>query len=112
MRSNLAVYNYALELPDSEVTGCCVTSDHFEVKESQVSDRSNPLTYLHYIGLSSSLFKQLCAGENLDFPYCNVFLHYRYLHEPSERPPLIGKPRPYNTRSFTDRILTKLCLPR
>ena len=112
MRSNLAVYNYALELPGSEVTGCCVTSDHFEVKGSQISDRGNPLTYLHYIGLSSSLLKQLCSGENLDFPYRDVFLHYRYLHEPSERPPLIGKPRPHNTRSFTDRILTKLCLPR
>ena len=112
MRSNLTVYNYALELPDSDVTGCCVTSDHFEVKGSQVSDRGNPLTYLHYIGLSSSLFKQLCAGENLDFPYRDVFLHYRYLHRPSERPLLMGKPRPYNTRSLTDRILTKLRLPR
>jgi hypothetical protein len=112
MRSNLTVYNYALELPSSEVTGCCVTSDHFEVRGSQVFDRGNPLTYLHYIGLSSSLFNRLCEGENLDFPYRNVFLHYRYLHHPSERPSLMGKPRPYNARSLTDRIFTKLRLPR
>ncbi|MBC7516774.1 MAG: sugar transferase [Alkalinema sp. FL-bin-369] len=112
MRSNLAVYNYALELPGLEVTGCCVTSDHFEVKGSQISDRGNPLTYLHYIGLSSSLFAQLCEGENIDFPYREVFLHYRYLHDPSSRPVLPGKARPHNKRSFTDRILTKLRLPR
>jgi hypothetical protein len=112
MRSNLAVYNYALELPSAEVTGCCVTSDHFEVKGGQVFDRGTPLTYLHYIGLSSSLFSQLCAGENLDFPYRDVFLHYRYLHEPSSRPSLVGNSRPYNARSLTDRIFTKLRLSR
>jgi hypothetical protein len=112
MRSKLAVYNYALELPSSEVTGCCVTSDHFEVRGDKLFDRGNPLTYLHYIGLSSSLFSRLCEGENLDFPYRDVFLHYRYLHESSARPPLVGKPRPYNARSLTDRIFTKLCLPR
>jgi hypothetical protein len=108
MRSNLAVYNYALELPSSEVTGCCVTSEHFEVRGAQVFDRENPLTYLHYIGLSSSLFKQLCVGENIDFPYRDLFLHYRYLHEPSERPQLIGKLRPYNARSFTDHITKRI----
>jgi Mannosyltransferase putative len=112
MRSNLAVYNYAFELPSSEVTGCCVTSDHFEVRGSQVFDRGNPLTYLHYIGLSSSLFTQLCAGENIDFPYREVFLQYRYLQQPSERPSLMGKARPYNAQSLTDRIFTRLRLSR
>jgi Mannosyltransferase putative len=112
LRSNLAIYNYALELPSDEVTGCCVTSNHFEVQGGMVFDRGNPLTYLHYIGLSSSVFGQLCAGENIDFPYREVFLYYRYLHDPSSRPDLPGKARPYNKRSFTDRILTKLHLPR
>ena len=112
MRSNLAVYNTTLELPSAEVTGCCVTSDHFEVQGGMLFDRGNPLTYLHYIGLSSSLFGRLCAGENIDFPYREVFLHYRYLHDSSSRPDLSGKARPYNERSFTDRILTKLRLTR
>jgi hypothetical protein len=108
MRSNLAIYNYALELPSSEVTGCCVTSDHFEMVDGRLCDRENPLTYLHYIGLSSSLFKQLCEGENLDFPYRDLFLHYRYLNDELNRPKLIGKARAYNARSFTDRVLAKL----
>ena len=108
MRSNLAIYNYALELPSSESTGCCVTSDHFERRGHQLFDRGNPLTYLHYIGLSSSLFADLCAGENIDFPYRDLFLHYRYLNDPSKKPSFSGKPRAYNSRSLTDRILTKL----
>jgi hypothetical protein len=108
MRSNLAIYNYALELPSSEVTGCCVTSDHFEMVGGRLCDRGNPLTYLHYIGLSSSLFKQLCEGENLDFPYRDLFLHYRYLNDASNSPKFAGKPRPYNARSLTDRVLAKL----
>ena len=108
MRSNLAIYNYALELPSSESTGCCVTSDHFERRGHQLFDRGNPLTYLHYIGLSSSLFTDLCGGENIDFPYRDLFLHYRYLHDPSGQPSFSGKPRPYNSRSLTERILSKL----
>lgn len=108
MRSNLAIYNYALELPNSETTGCCVTSDHFEQLGNQLFDRGKPLTYLHYIGLSSSYFQALCSGDNITFPYRDLFLHYRYLHDSASRPPFSGKPRVYNTRSFTERILSKL----
>lgn len=108
MRSNLSIYNYALELPSTEATGCCVTSNHFEVQDNLLFDRGNPLTYLHYIGLSSSLFKRLCDGENLDFPYRDIFLHYRYLRDPDSRPQWVGKPRPYNERSLKERIFTKL----
>jgi hypothetical protein len=108
MRSSLSIYNYAVELPTSESTGCCVTSNHFEGHGHQLFDRGNPLTYLHYIGLSSSLFRDLCLGNNVDFPYRDLFLHYRYLHDPQSKPDFCGKPRPYNSRSLTERIFSKL----
>ena len=102
MRSQRSIYNFALELPAEQSTGCCVTSPHFKQRENLLYDRGNRLTYLHYIGLASSLFSQLCAGKPIDFPYQDIFLHYRYLHEPENRPVL--------TNRFIDRILRKLQL--
>jgi hypothetical protein len=36
----------------------------------------------------SGKFTRLCAGEDVDIPYRDVFLHYRYLKSPEERPQL------------------------
>lgn len=111
MRSGISTYNFSVHLPKSDITGCCVTSNHFEVKNNVLYDRGKQLTYIHYIGLSSSLFSRLCSGENIDFPYREVFLHYRYLHEPDKRPKFATKPKSYNAQpNFATRILRKLGL--
>ncbi len=113
MRSNFSIYNLALQLPKEERTGCCVTSPHFQALDNNILyDRGNRLTYLHYIGLSSSLFTRLCSGENLDFPYRDIFLHYRYLYEPSQRPVFTGSPKPYQppTPTFWQKVTRKLGL--
>ena len=111
MRSEVSSYNFALDLPKNKITGCCVTSPHFEERDNLVYDKENRLTYLHYIGLSSNLFSRLCSGENIDFPYRETFLHYRYLHEPEKRPKFTTKPKAYNAPpSLTTRVLRKLGL--
>jgi hypothetical protein len=112
MRSNFPIYNLALQLPKEERTGCCVTSPHFQALDNILYDKGNRLTYLHYIGLSSSLFTRLCSGENLDFPYRDIFLHYRYLYEPSQRPIFTGSPKPYQTPNptFWQKVTRKLGL--
>jgi lipopolysaccharide biosynthesis glycosyltransferase len=113
MRSNLNIYNFALNLPSDKLTGCCVTSSHFEERDRILFDRGNRLTYIHYIGISSKIFNRLCQGENIDFPYRNLFLHYRYLHEPEKRPEFNGKSIAYNKPpSLTDRVLKKLKIAR
>jgi hypothetical protein len=96
MKSGLSIYNFALQLPGDQRTGNSVTSPHFEMKNQVLYDKGNRLTYLHYIGLSSKLFKELCEGKNIDFPYRDIFLHYRYLHEPEKRPKFTGKAQLYN----------------
>ena len=109
MRSQIPVYNFALNLPSDQKTGCSVTSPHFQMREGLLYDKDVPLTYLHYIGLSAKLFAGICAGENLEFPYRDLFLHYRYLHEPHQRPQLVGKPKQYNRPpSLTTRVARKL----
>ncbi len=113
MRLGISNYNLALNLPANQKTGCCVTSPHFEEKDRILYDKGNRLTYIHYIGLSSKLFTQVCAGENIDFPYRDLFLHYRYLHESENRPKFTSKPRPYNPPvSLATKVLRKLGINR
>ena len=111
MRSGISNYNFANHLSDDEKTGCCVTSSHFEVRDNLIYDKGNRLTYLHYIGLSSKIFNQVCAGENIAFPYRDLFLHYRYLHEPEKRPKFTTKPISYDApANLGTRIIRKLKL--
>ncbi|MEM9541993.1 MAG: Npun_R2821/Npun_R2822 family protein [Cyanobacteria bacterium P01_E01_bin.42] len=109
MRSGKSIYNLALELPSDRATGCSVTSPHFQMQDNLVYDKGVRLTYLHYIGISSRFFARLCQGENIDFPYRDIFLHYRYLHQPEKRPKLLGKPKPYNASpGFFQKVKRKL----
>ncbi|MTJ52150.1 sugar transferase [Anabaena sp. UHCC 0253] len=111
MRSGISNYNFATHLSHQEKTGCCITSPHFQIKDNLIYDQGNRLTYLHYIGLSSKIFNQVCAGENIDFPYRDLFLHYRYLHEPEQRPKFTTKPKAYDAPpSLGTRIIRKLGL--
>jgi hypothetical protein len=109
MRSNAKIYNFALELPKEKVTGCCVTSPHFTESNHLLYDKGLPLVYLHYIGLSSRLFDRVCQGENIDFPYRDLFLYYRYLHQQDRRPQFTTKAKDYNASpSVMQKIMGKL----
>ena len=111
MRLGIPSYNFANHLPNNQRTGCCATSPHFESRNHVLYDRGNRLTYLHYIGLSSKLFNRVCDVENIDFPYREIFLHYRYLHEPEKQPKFTGKPKLYNAPpNLGARVLRKLKL--
>lgn len=111
MRSGFSIYNFALNLSKEERTGCCVTSPHFKARDNILYDKGNRLTYIHYIGLSSRLFNELCAGENHDFPYRDIFLHYRYLEEPENYPQFVTQAKPYKTSpTLGQKILAKLGL--
>jgi len=90
MRLKLSSCNLAFHLPKEKVTGNCVTSTHFELQNNLLYDKGVRLTYLHYIGLSSQLFTRICAGENINFPYRDIFLYYRYLYEPEKKPQFVS----------------------
>ena len=107
MRSGCSIYNLALNLPKQERTGCCITSTHFQEKDHILYDKNNRLTYIHYIGLSSKLFKKVSEGENITFPYRDLFLYYRYLHEPEKLPKFTTKPIAYNRQPNFFQKLTR-----
>ncbi|MBW4468375.1 MAG: sugar transferase [Pegethrix bostrychoides GSE-TBD4-15B] len=107
MKTGLSSLNLAHSLPESQRTGNSVTSPHFQQRNHLLYDYGKRLTYLHYIGLPSKLFSRLCAGENLDFPYRDIFLHYRYLNQP--QPVLSGSRQSYAAPlSFQQRLVKKL----
>lgn len=115
MRSGIPSYNFAYSLPDGQKTGCSATSKHFQEQQHILYDKGNPLTYLHYIGVQPAVMTRLCSGENLEFPYRDLFLYYRYLHEPEKRPIFTTPGVAYNGSSrpsLFKRILRKLNLSR
>ncbi|WP_375511158.1 Npun_R2821/Npun_R2822 family protein [uncultured Nostoc sp.] len=113
MRSNLSIYNFAQKLPENQRTGCSATSKHFEEREYILYDKGNRLTYIHYIGIPPNINQAVCAGENIEFPYRDLFLYYRYLREPEKRPVFTNLPKNYHnapTPNLLTRALRKLKL--
>ena len=111
MRSGIPSYNFSLRLPAGSTTGCCVTSQNFSERDHLLYDCDHRLTYIHYIGIKSKLFTRLCQGENVNFPYRDLFLHYRYLHEPERRPVLVDVPKPRKSSpDLKSRVMRKLGL--
>ena len=96
MGLNLEVDNLAISLSPNERTGNSFTSKHFAEQDYILYDHGKRLIYLHYIGVSSKAFTRVCEGENIDIPDRDIFLYYRYLHEPEKPPVFTTKPKPYN----------------
>src|SRR6476661_2224532 len=85
-RSGISFYNFAYHQP-ALVTGIHWSSQ-FEVIDYVLYDKVRRLTYLHYMSISAAKFTRLCAGEDVEIPYREVFLHYRYLNSPETQPKL------------------------
>ncbi|KKD36919.1 MAG: Npun_R2821/Npun_R2822 family protein [Limnoraphis robusta] len=85
-RSGVSFYNFAYHGIET-ATGSHWSSKFDEI-EHVLYDNGKPITYLHYMSVSSSKFTKLCEGEDTGIPYKDLFLHYRYLNSPNERPTL------------------------
>src|SRR4028119_231587 len=85
-RSGISFYNFAYHQP-AGVTGNHWSSQ-FDVIDYVLYDKGRRLTYLHYMSISAAQINQLCAGEDVEVPYRDVFLHYRYLKSPEKCPKL------------------------
>ncbi len=85
-RSGISYYNIA-NPGNKEATGNHWSSKYDEV-DHILYDHGKPITYIHYMSIPSSQFTALCSGEAVEIPYRDLFLHYRYLHSPEQRPQL------------------------
>ncbi|MFY7805698.1 MAG: Npun_R2821/Npun_R2822 family protein [Limnoraphis robusta] len=85
-RSGISFYNFAYHGIET------ATGSHWSSKFDEIDhvlyDQGKPITYIHYMSVPSSKFTKLCEGEDTGIPYKELFLHYRYLNSPNERPVL------------------------
>ena len=86
-RCKISFYNFAYSQPE-QVTGNHWSSQ-FDVIDYILYDKGRRLTYLHYMSISATKINQLCDGEDVEIPYRDVFLHYRYLNSPQTQPKLM-----------------------
>ncbi len=107
MKTGMNSYNFSYSLPDDEKTGCSVTSSHFQTQDNILYDKGNRLTYIHYIGVQPDLIRRVCAGANIEFPYRDLFLHYRFLREPEKRP-IFTEPLKSYTDVCSPNLLTRV----
>jgi len=84
LRSDISYFNFAYHQPEI-ATGNHWNSE-FDVIDNVLYDQGRRITYLHYMSIGANTFTQLCAGHDMDVPYRDVFLHYRYLKSPEARP--------------------------
>lgn len=81
-------------------------SSEFEERDRILYDKGQRLNYLHYMSVSSKKFNQLCEGFDVEIPYRDLFLYYRYLKAPQERPLLSKKAK--NPSEFSKLIKRKV----
>ncbi|MEH1950314.1 MAG: Npun_R2821/Npun_R2822 family protein [Nostoc sp.] len=113
LRSGISYYNFAFH--DCEQATGNHWSSQFDVVDNILYDQGRRLTYLHYMSISSPHFTQLCAGEDVDIPYRDIFLHYRYLNSPEKRPKSFRRQSPLmllqkTTTSFFNRKVNNIKL--
>ncbi|MBW4527814.1 MAG: sugar transferase [Phormidium tanganyikae FI6-MK23] len=82
--NKLSFFNFAYHDPEN-ATGSHWSSE-FSDRDFVLYDRDKRLMYLHYMSISSSVFTKLCRGESVSLAYRDLFLHYRYLKSPQNRP--------------------------
>lgn len=88
LRSGISYYNFAYH---GQTTGNHWSSN-FEEKDHLLYDKGKRITYIHYMSIASAKFAALCAGEDVGIPYQDLFLHYRYLSDPEQRPQRLIRP--------------------
>lgn len=107
-------FNFTQSPNAQERTGNCANSDPFVVRDNVLynQDGGKPIHRIHYMGYSSTDFNRLCLGEDVDIYYRDVFLHYRFLKHPEQRPAQLSSPSLWvKTNRFVKRATQKFGAP-
>ena len=105
-RSGISFYNVAYNNPE-EATGSHWSSN-FDVIDNRLHDKGRRINYIHFMSIPAAKFRNLCQGENVNIPYQDVFLHYRYLKSPSDYPTLENPSLGLQLRRKLQQVVSKL----
>ena len=111
LRSERSFFNYTWSPDGSERTGNCANADPFVNIDNVLynQDGLKPIHRIHYMGYSSVDFGRLSQGEDVHIPYQDVFLHYRFLKHPEQKPTKLKPPSLFEKANrFVQRSIKKL----
>jgi hypothetical protein len=94
LRCDRPLFNYTLSSNPQERTGNCADADPFINIDNVLYNEQGlkPIHRLHYMNYSSADFARLCRGEDVDIRYKDIFLHYRFLKNPDQKPKQLKNP--------------------
>ncbi|GBF79741.1 Npun_R2821/Npun_R2822 family protein [Aphanothece sacrum] len=88
LRSDYSIYNFTQSPDGKDRTGNCADSDPFVNIDNVLYNEQGlkPIHRIHYMNYSSKNFARLCQGEDVNIRYQDIFLHYRFLKNPEQKP--------------------------
>lgn len=94
LRSDRSLFNFTLSPNGQERTGNCANRDPFITINQVLYNEQGlkPIHRIHYMGYSSTDFTRLCQGEDVDIRYKDIFLYYRFLEQPEQKPLVLKSP--------------------
>ncbi|MGF1674139.1 MAG: Npun_R2821/Npun_R2822 family protein, partial [Rivularia sp. (in: cyanobacteria)] len=94
LRSNRSQFNFTLSPNAQDRCGNCANADPFVVIDNVLFNKEGvkPIHRIHYMGYPSIDFSRLSQGEDIDIPFKDIFLNYRFLKQPEQKPLLLKAP--------------------
>lgn len=94
LRCDRPFFNFTLSPNGQDKTGNCANADPFVNIDNVLynKDGLKPIHRLHYMTYSSIDFARLSKGEDVNIPYRDEFLYYRFLKQPEQRPKELKSP--------------------
>ncbi|MBD2081028.1 Npun_R2821/Npun_R2822 family protein [Leptolyngbya sp. FACHB-17] len=94
LRCDRPLFNFTLSPNGQERTGNCANRDPFVLIDHVLYNEQGlkPIHRIHYMGYSSTDFARFCHGEDVEIRYKEVFLHYRFLDRPEQKPSVLKPP--------------------
>ncbi|MDJ0508874.1 MAG: methionine synthase [Crocosphaera sp.] len=88
LRCERPIYNFTQSPNGKERTGNCADSDPFVNIDNVLYNEQGlkPIHRIHYMNYASADFARLCQGEDANIKYKDIFLHYRFLKNPEQKP--------------------------
>lgn len=93
LRCDRPLYNFTLSTNSQDRTGNCADADPFVNIDNVLYNEQGlkPIHRIHYMNYSSSDFARLTQGEDVNIRYQDVFLYYRFLKQPEQKPKVLQK---------------------
>lgn len=104
---NCKIFNYTLSLNSQERTGNIAGVDPFVEQDHVLFNQEGlkSIHRIHYMGYKSERFTRLCQGEDTNIPHQEIFLYYRFMHQPEAAPKSLKRP---NLTVKIERFIQKL----